>query len=126
MRILFYTCNLTSNIYLTKKCHCIKKDVTIILHEKLVTSLCFLQNFHTARNNHCCNLAVWNILFSLICHNTARSNHCCNGEAVRRRDWRGVHVTIPLAVITVATAGSENPCPERLSKPDLANQMNFC
>ena len=35
-------------------------------------------------------------------------------------------VTIPLAVITVATAGLENPCPEQLSKPDLANQMNFC
>ena len=37
-----------------------------------------------------------------------------------------VKVTIPLAVIAVATAGLENPCPERLSKPDLANQMNFC
>ena len=37
-----------------------------------------------------------------------------------------VRVTIPLAVITVATAPLENPCPERLSKPDLANQMNFC
>ena len=35
-------------------------------------------------------------------------------------------VTIPQAVIAVATAGLENPCPERLSKPDLANQMNFC
>ena len=35
-------------------------------------------------------------------------------------------VTIPLAVIAVATADLENPCPERLSKLDLANQMNFC
>ena len=35
-------------------------------------------------------------------------------------------VTIPHAVITVATADLENPCLERLSKPDLANQMNFC
>ena len=35
-------------------------------------------------------------------HNTACSNHCCN------------------------EAGLENPCPERLSKPDLANQMKFC
>ena len=35
-------------------------------------------------------------------------------------------VTIPLAVIAVATAGLENPCPERLSKPILANQINFC
>ena len=34
-------------------------------------------------------------------------------------------VTIPLAVIAVATADLENPCPARLSKPDLANQMNF-
>ena len=33
---------------------------------------------------------------------------------------------IPLAVIAVATAGLENPCPERLPKLDLANQMNFC
>ena len=39
---------------------------------------------------------------------------------------RRLYVTIPLAVIAVATAGLENPCPERLSKPDLANQMNFC
>ena len=41
-------------------------------------------------------------------------------------DAMDLYVTIPLAVIAVATAGLENPCPERLSKPDLANQMKFC
>ena len=101
MHILFYTCNLTSNVYISKKCHCIKKDVTIILHGKLVTSLCFHKTFSPlalmavtigeGQKAHDKYMSQYRSQLSLlqlaklmlrsnkICrHNTARSYHRCN------------------------------------------------
>ena len=78
---------------------------------------------NTACGNHCCNSLRWRQKSPVISHNTACGNHCCNLLWSLKEEM--YYVTIPLAVITVATAPLENPCPERLSKPDLANQMNF-
>ena len=105
MHILFYTCNLTSNVYLTQKCHCIKKDVTIILHGKLVTSLCFHKTFSPlalmavtigeGQKAHDKYMSQYRSQLSLLqpitsqmssvqlCHNTARSYRCCNS-----RPWK--------------------------------------
>ena len=72
-----------------------------LLQQQKKTVLNILIGHNTARSNRCCNRGkhYWEIGY--FSHNTARSNRCCNFIFLRRKVI--MTVTIPLAVIAVAT-----------------------
>ena len=76
---------------------------------------------------HCCNTGSRRKSkhIRILCHNTACSYHCCNCRTLLRYECLEGSITILLAVITVATAGLQNPRPVEVLEVIFANQTNF-